>query len=1104
MMGGGGGDTALGEVRKVLHGVKIADCPPELREKLEQYDTNGNGVIDPNELPDALDTNAPFIKVSAFPKTLQPILREIDDEKNGRLEMDELTEVFTVYAEMKKANKEGSISIKTLPKEIQPTLKAFDVDGDGTVAPLELARAAELYKQSKKTAKRLMIFAGVLMVILCALVGVIVGLTAVVVEESKESKASGDGTLTKKGTSTPIAVGEAVKSSSIFDVVGMTPASLGGVKSLMLATGTTTRSFTVTGFTAKPGLVTFNTASGYAVMVSPKDYKIINIGADLVVATVTKTASARRRNLLAAHGNADTFTAGQTNEDEAKGASETCPTAAEPSKTIKCYNGGCAAAAAECPPVPGNVTETSIDVVCGENSQSKEACKLVADCTVALNPTAGTTGIPAWFCIPKKYSDPGMCKAEVGEVETKAPTSTTDRVCEVGGFSTPGTGIRARTTSGGLNPDSCNTCDLNACKRHCNNDSKCVGFERSLNNPKLCYFKSAMAKEYQPGTSRDWQAYYKGPLPGTTTTSTPAAQTPSGNAETPTPCVSGTTWSTTGVAPCAAVKVCDAATEVETTAPTATIDRVCAPHKWTQLGQSLNGTIVLSGMLPGSEIPVSIGSYMGQSISLSNSGTRFAVGAPYDNKKGAVMVFDWDGSSWTQVGNKIMGKFEDLGFGRSVALSGDGKRVAVGAPALEKRANWSLEDDERWCGSMRVYELSNGAWVQMGSAMPPLKTPIERFFSYTYNGRLVAINDNGSRVVTTATYIGETQGGLGVVRIYDYNGFDWLQVGECRSEKFQAEIPEKFRVPGSGSTYCTSIKDIEYTADMGYGRYGITSLAISANGNRIAVGIDRFKGKYPEEPYKHEDILHGAVHIIEWDGTKLGWKEIAKLNGEADMDHMGTSVSLSFDGKYIAGGAIYNDASGNNHGHVRVAEWDGKNYRPVGADIDPPAGTFAFGNSVSLSFDGNAIAIGALEQDLNGSVRLYKFKGSGPNDPTNPPRWTQYGDTIKGVATSSPYGAIASLSSDGTKVAIGAKGFKDSIGQARVFAYTGPAPVPYWEGNCARSCFSPPLNYLNENHKCAELPKLFFGEGGCALGCSESVKKELLNLFSSGAGCIAN
>ena len=152
------GNQALGEVRKVLHGVRIADCPPELREKLAQYDTNGNGIIDPNELPDPMSAEMTYLKVSSFPKKVQPLLDEIDDEKNGKIEMDELTEILTVYADLKKANKEGSIAIKTLPKEIQPTLKVFDVDGDGTVAPLELARGAELYKQSKKTAKRLMIF----------------------------------------------------------------------------------------------------------------------------------------------------------------------------------------------------------------------------------------------------------------------------------------------------------------------------------------------------------------------------------------------------------------------------------------------------------------------------------------------------------------------------------------------------------------------------------------------------------------------------------------------------------------------------------------------------------------------------------------------------------------------------------------------------------------------------------------------------------------------------------------------------------------------------------------------------------------------------------
>ena len=104
------GNHALGEVRKVLHGVRIADCPPELREKLAQYDNNGNGIIDPDELPDPISAEMTYISVSSFPKKLQPHLHEIDEEGNGKLEMDELTEMVTVYVDLKKANKEGSIA----------------------------------------------------------------------------------------------------------------------------------------------------------------------------------------------------------------------------------------------------------------------------------------------------------------------------------------------------------------------------------------------------------------------------------------------------------------------------------------------------------------------------------------------------------------------------------------------------------------------------------------------------------------------------------------------------------------------------------------------------------------------------------------------------------------------------------------------------------------------------------------------------------------------------------------------------------------------------------------------------------------------------------
>ena len=63
------------------------------------------------------------LSISQFPQSLHATLAEIDDEGNGLLEMDELTEVFTMYADMKKAAKSDSIALSTLPKELRPTLK---------------------------------------------------------------------------------------------------------------------------------------------------------------------------------------------------------------------------------------------------------------------------------------------------------------------------------------------------------------------------------------------------------------------------------------------------------------------------------------------------------------------------------------------------------------------------------------------------------------------------------------------------------------------------------------------------------------------------------------------------------------------------------------------------------------------------------------------------------------------------------------------------------------------------------------------------------------------------------------------------------------------
>ena len=292
----------MGEVRKVLHGVRIADCPPELREKLQQYDTNGNGIIDPNELPDPMSAEMTYLKVSSFPKKVQPLLHEIDDEKNGKIEMDELTEILTVYSDLKKANKEGSIAIKTLPKEIQATLKVFDVDGDGTVAPMELARGAELYKGSKKTAKRLTTFSGVLLLILCALVGVIVGLVAVVVENSKETKTDASGLTLAKGTSKPAATATVLEQSVLnYNAADDALDAARNVK--VVLDNDSLASYTITGWTRSTTLLTLFSARGDTIEFAASDGKMVVRSSDgTVLAGDNKNTAPTGRRLESFQG----------------------------------------------------------------------------------------------------------------------------------------------------------------------------------------------------------------------------------------------------------------------------------------------------------------------------------------------------------------------------------------------------------------------------------------------------------------------------------------------------------------------------------------------------------------------------------------------------------------------------------------------------------------------------------------------------------------------------------------------------------------------------------------------------------------------------------
>lgn len=102
---------------------------------------------------------------------------------------------------------------------------------------------------------------------------------------------------------------------------------------------------------------------------------------------------------------------------------------------------------------------------------------------------------------------------------------------------------------------------------------------------------------------------------------------------------------------------------------------------WTQQGSKLVGIDALGN------------ARMGNSAALSADGNTLIIGGNTDNEsKGAIWVFNRNGSSWTQQGNKFLGSgaIGNAEQGVSIAISADGNTALVGGPIddASKGAAW--------------------------------------------------------------------------------------------------------------------------------------------------------------------------------------------------------------------------------------------------------------------------------------------------------------------------------------------------------------------------------------------------------------------------------
>jgi gliding motility-associated-like protein len=264
-----------------------------------------------------------------------------------------------------------------------------------------------------------------------------------------------------------------------------------------------------------------------------------------------------------------------------------------------------------------------------------------------------------------------------------------------------------------------------------------------------------------------------------------------------------------------------------------------------------------------------------------------------------------------------------------------------------------------------------------------------------WNGSDVSLSNSGNTIIVGSSKNDLGGQNTGLARVFDWNGINWIQRG-------------------------SNIIGFE-----DYDLFG-TNVTINYDGNIIVVSayLNDFNGNDA-----------GLVRIYEWNGSAWGQKG-SDLLGDNPVDWFGKAIDLDSSGNTIVVGAYGYDFSNIEDGRAKVFEWSGTAWNLKGQAINGAASQDWFGYSVSISADGNRVAVGAPNHDSNGSasgeVRVFEFSGG---------LWTLLGGQIPGTDEGNWFGFDVSLNSLGTSVVVGAPytdgNGDNNSGRVRVFEFDG-------------------------------------------------------------------
>lgn len=339
------------------------------------------------------------------------------------------------------------------------------------------------------------------------------------------------------------------------------------------------------------------------------------------------------------------------------------------------------------------------------------------------------------------------------------------------------------------------------------------------------------------------------------------------------------------------------------------------------------------------------GSGFGHSLTLSDDGSRLAVGAPFESHaaaragetlagdQGVVYVYERSNSGWSQPARLLASNAASFDwFGMSLSFGGAGNTLAVGAHRRDASDALDARTDS---GAVYVFARTPAGWAEQAVLTAAQSVDGAQL------GKSVALSQDGQTLAAAAH-----ASGLGAVHVFRREGASWREQAVVSAANATPQNP------------------------LG------SQVVLSADGTTLAVGASA-----PEGTEARQRSAGSAYVFVNKAGQ---WQQTARLRASNSRtgDAFGERLSLSADGRVLAVSAVNEssaakgrggeqaDATAQASGAVYVYSRQGQRWDQT--DYVKSSRTRTgdqFGSALALSGDGGQLAVGARLEDGAWSLR---------------------------------------------------------------------------------------------------------------------------------------